>query len=180
MNFLKTMMLSTLLVTSAFGVEIDTAKSSLEWKASKVTGKHNGKVPLKSGNLEMKDGKVVGGEFVANIADFTVEDLSGEWADKFITHMKSEDFFEVKKYPTATMKIKSVKNGKATGDLTIRGKTNEVTFDMKESKGAYVGTLKFDRTKFDMIYGSKNFFKNIGDKAIHNEVVVDYKLVPKK
>lgn len=94
--------------------------------------------------------------------------------------MKSEDFFEVKKYPTAKMKIKSVKGNTATGDLTIKGKTNEVTFDMKESKGAYVGTLKFDRTKFDMIYGSNNFFKSLGDKAINDEVIVEYKLVPKK
>lgn len=180
MGIFKVLLLSTILVSSAFGAEIDTAKSVINWEGSKVTGKHNGKVPLKSGNLKMKDGKVVGGEFVANISDFTVEDLSGEWATKFITHMKSEDFFEVKKYPVATMKIKSVKNGKATGDLTIKGKTNEVTFDMKQVKGAYAGTLKFDRTKFDMIYGSKDFFKSIGDKAINNEVVLNYKLVPKK
>lgn len=180
MKFLKALMLSAVMVSSAFAVDLDTTKSVINWEASKITGKHHGKVPMKSGNLEMKDGKVVGGKFVASIADFTVEDLSGEWATKFITHMKSEDFFEVKKYPVATMKIKSVKNGKATGDLTIKGKTNEVTFDMKESKGAYIGTLKFDRTKFDMIYGSKDFFKNIGDKAIHNEVVLNYKLVLKK
>ena len=180
MNLLKSIILSTLLITSAFAAEIDTTKSILNWKASKVTGKHFGKVPMKSGSLEVKDGKVVGGEFVVSLADFTVEDLSGEWATKFITHMKSEDFFEVKKYPTATMKIKSVKGTKATGDLTIKGKTNEVTFDMKESKGEYVGTLKFDRTKFDMIYGSKNFFKSIGDKAINDEVAVEYKLVLKK
>lgn len=180
MKILKSMLLSAFLVTSAFAVDIDTSKSEFKWKGTKVTGEHYGKVPLKSGSLEIKDGKVVGGEFVANISDFTVEDLSGEWADKFINHMKSEDFFEVKKYPTARMKIKSVNGTKAVGDLTVKGKTNEVTFDMKKSKGAYVGTLKFDRTKFDMIYGSKNFFKSIGDKAIHDEVVVEYKLVPKK
>ena len=180
MNLLKSIILSVLLTSASFAVEIDTSKSILNWQASKVTGKHHGKVPMKSGNLEIKNGKVIGGEFVADLSDFTVEDLSGEWATKFITHMKSEDFFEVKKYPTAKMKIKSVKGTTATGDLTIKGKTNEVSFDMKESKGAYVGTLKFDRTKFDMIYGSKNFFKSIGDKAINDEVTVEYKLVPKK
>lgn len=180
MKLLKSILLSAVLTASAFAADIDTSKSELKWEGSKVTGKHYGKVPMKSGSLDMKDGKVVGGEFVANLSDFTVEDLSGEWATKFITHMKSDDFFEVKKYPTAKMKIKSVKGTKATGDLTIKGKTNEVTFDMKESNGAYVGTLKFDRTKFDMIYGSKNFFKSIGDKAINDEVVVEYKLVPKK
>lgn len=180
MNLIKSIIFTALLTTSVFAVEVDTNRSVLVWKGEKVTGKHYGKVPMKSGSLEMKDGKVVGGEFVASLTDFTVDDLSGEWATKFITHMKSEDFFEVKKYPTAEMKIKSVKGNTATGDLTIKGKTNEVTFDMKESKGAYVGTLKFDRTKFDMIYGSNNFFKSLGDKAINDEVIVEYKLVPKK
>lgn len=180
MNLLKSIILCFLLITSAFGVDIDTKKSELTWNASKVGSKHFGKVPMKSGSLKMKDGKIVSGEFMVSLEEFTIEDLSGKWATKFITHMKSEDFFEVKKYPNATMKIKSVKGSKAVGDLTIKGKTNEVTFDMKESKGTYVGTLKFDRTKFDMIYGSKDFFKSIGDKAINNEVVVEYKLVPKK
>lgn len=180
MKLIKSIFLIAALTTSAFAAEVDTSKSTFEWKASKVTGKHNGMVPLKSGSLEVKDGKVVGGEFVANLKDFTIIDLSGEWATKFITHMKSEDFFEVKKFPTAKMKIKSVKGTKATGDLTIKGKTNEVTFEMKESKGTYVGTLKFDRTKFDMKYGSNNFFKNLGDKAINDEVIVEYKLVLKK
>lgn len=174
LKFIQFMTLVALVVSSAFAADVDLAASSLKWKGTKVTGEHFGKVPLKSGKVELKDGKVTSGEFVADIAAFTVEDLSGEWATKFVTHMKSEDFFEVEKYPTAKLKIKSVKNDVATADLTIKGKTNEVKFAITEKGGVHSGVLKFDRTKFDMIYGSKNFFKSIGDKAIHDEVVVNF------
>ena len=34
--------------------------------------------------------------------------------------------------------------------------------------------MRFDRTKFDMIYKSGNFFKDIGDKAIHDEVILSF------
>ncbi len=177
---MRTLILAIIVtMTSALAADIDIAKSTLEWRASKISGKHNGRVPFKSGNLEVKNGKVVSGEVVANISEFTVEDISGEWADKFIKHVKNDDFFDVKKYPIATLKIKSVKGNTATGDLTIKAKTNEVTFSMKKEGKSYIGKLTFDRTKFDMIYGSKNFFKNLGDKVIHNEVTLDYKLVLK-
>lgn len=179
MKALKLVLLGLLSIGSVFAADIDTAQSTLEWKASKVSGKHNGKVPFKSGSLEMKDGKVISGEFVANISDFTVTDLSGKWATKFINHMKSDAFFDTKKHPIATLKITSVKGNKATGDLTIKGKTNKITFPMKKSGKTYSGEFTFDRTKFDMIYGSKNFFQNLGDKAIDNEVTLNYTLVLK-
>ena len=135
---------------------------------------------LKEGNVTMKDGKLATGNFVVDMKSFTVEDLKGEWADKFITHLKSKDFFTVDKHPTSSLKIKSVKGKKVTADLTIKGKTNEVKFDLKQEGNAYSGVLKFDRTKFDMIYGSGDFFKGLGDKVINNEVKVDFKFVVKK
>ncbi|MAZ50097.1 MAG: lipid-binding protein [Halobacteriovoraceae bacterium] len=165
---------------SAFGADVDLKKSEFKWEGSKVTGKHHGKVPLKSGVVQMKDGKITGGEFVADLTAFTVTDLEGEWADKFLGHMKSGDFFEVEKYPTSKLVIKSVKGKKVTADLTVKDKTNQVTFDMTQKGNEYTGQLIFDRTKFGMIYGSGDFFKNLGDKMINNEVKVDFKFVVKK
>ncbi len=165
--------------TTAFGEAIDLKASSLQWKGTKVTGEHTGKLSFKSGEVKMKDGKLTGGNFVVDVNSLTVEDLKGEWATKFIGHMKSKDFFEVEKHPTASMKIKKVADGKITADLTIKGKTNEVTFPFKKEGKIYSGKLEFDRTKFDMVYGSGDFFKNLGDKMIHNEVKLDYKFVVK-
>jgi len=180
LKMMQLMTLTALFAASAFATDVDLKSSDLTWHGSKVTGKHSGKIPLKSGSVELKDGKIASGEFVADLTSFTITDLEGEWATKFLTHMKSGDFFEVEKYPTAKIVIKSVKGNKATADLTIKGKTNEVKFDINEKAGKYAGTLEFDRTKFDMIYGSKSFFKSIGDKAIDNEVKVEFAFSVKK
>jgi polyisoprenoid-binding protein YceI len=172
------LLLALLLSTSAMA-SIDLTKSEFKWKGKKVAGEHFGKVPLKSAQLVEENGQIKSGEFVIDLTQLTVEDIQGEWADKLKGHLKSGDFFDVEKYPTATLKIKSVKGTKVTADMTIKGKTNPVTFDFKKDGKAYVGKLEFDRTKFDMIYNSGNFFKDLGDKAIENTVSVDFKVVQK-
>ncbi len=179
-KMMQLLLVASLTLTSAFAADIDTSKSTLKWLGTKITGKHFGKVPFKSGKVELKKGKIVSGEFVADLNAITIEDIQGEWATKFLGHIKNEDFFEVKKYPTAKLKIKSVKGNTATASLTIKDKTNDVKFDIKETKGVYSGVLKFDRTKFGMIYDSGDFFKGLGDKTIHNEVKVDFSFVVKK
>lgn len=166
---------------SAVAVEVDVEKSEFKWTASKVTGKHYGTVPIKKAELKTnKKGKVKGGEFILDLKNFTVDDLSGKWKEKFLTHMKSADFFEVTEHEDPKLVLTKLKNGKAKGELTIKGKTNTVKFPYTFKDGVYAGALKFDRTKFDMKYGSKSFFKSLGDKAIDNEVVVDFKVALKK
>ena len=51
-------------------------------------------------------------------------------------HLKTPDFFDAEKFPTITFRSKKIspsggKNYKATGDLTIRGATREVTLDIE-------------------------------------------------
>ena len=179
LKFIQLLTLAFLVVSSAFAADVDLKKSTLKWTGTKVTGKHYGKIYLKSAKVEEKDGKLTGGEFVVDMKNFTVDDLSGEWEKKFLAHIKNEDFFTVDKYPTSKLKIKSVKGDKVTADLTIKDKTNEVKFDLKKSGKTYKGTLKFDRTKFGMVYGSGDFFKGLGDKMIHNEVTVEVEIVTK-
>lgn len=168
-----------LTLSTSFAADIDLKKSTLKWQGTKVTGKHFGKIYFKKGNVDLKEGKISGGDFVVDMKTFTVDDLKGEWATKFSGHMKSKDFFTVDKYPTAKLKIKSIKGNKVTADLTIKNKTNEVKFDLLNKGKAYSGILKFDRTKFGMVYGSGDFFKGLGDKLIHNEVTVDFNFTVK-
>lgn len=178
---IKSLFITTVLtVSSVFAGNVDLEQSNFKWNGSKITGsKHFGKVPMKSANVVMKDGKLTGGTFVADIAGITTDDLDGMMAKKLIGHLKSKDFFVVEEYPTSTLKIKSVKGNTVTADLTVKDKTNEVKFDVKKVGKKYSGVLKFDRTKFGMIYGSGDFFKNLGDKVINNEVSVDFTFVVK-
>ncbi len=161
----------------AFATDIDLNKSQFNWHATKVTGKHDGTISLKSAKLELDGDKIKGGEFIIDMNSITVDELTGEWHEKFLTHMKSTDFFDIQKFPEAKLVIKKVNGDKIDADLTIKGKTNPVTFKIAKKAKEFTGVLKFNRTKFDMIYGSGSFFKNLGDKVIHDEVVLDFKVV---
>ncbi len=172
-------LLSLLVFSLAWATEVDTTKSKFEWLGTKVTGKHNGTISLKRANLELDRGEVKGGEFIMDMNSITNTDQTGEWHDKLLTHLRSADFFDVQKFPEAKLVVTKVEGDKVNADLTIKGKTNPVTFKVVKKDSEYAGELKFDRTKFDMIYGSGNFFKNLGDKMIHNEVTVSFKVIAK-
>lgn len=161
---------------------VDAATSQLTWKATKKVGAgHYGPLKLKSHTAKFNDkGEFVSGEFVADLTSFDVTDLQGEWRDKFLTHVKSADFFEVEKFPTATLVVSEVKGETAKGKLTIKGKTQDVSFPIKKSSTGYQGALVFDRTQFGVIYGSGNFFKELAaDKIINNDVSIEFALAVK-
>ena len=159
-----------------------TVKSSFDWSATKKIGKgHGGKISLKSYKIEMAGDMLANAEFIMDMSSFTVEDLDGKWEKKFLTHIKSDDFFDIKKFPVSKLVLnKQTKAGVVSGKLTIKDKTNPVTIKYKKSGTSYTGTLIFDRTKYDMIYGSGNFFKELAaDKIINNDVTLKFNLTIK-
>ncbi len=156
---------------------VDLAKSEFKWVGKKIAGPHSGIVPLKSASLVVEKDQIKGGEFVIDLTQLTVTDLEGDMKGKLEGHLKSPDFFNVEKFPTATLRVKSANKNTVKADLTIKGKTHPVKFAVKQEGTTYTGVLKFDRTKFDMIYNSGNFFKDLGDKVINNEVTVEFKVV---
>ncbi len=163
--------------TAAFGATVDATRSVFTWTGSKVTGSfHTGNLSPVSSAIDVENGRLVGGTVVLDLRTFTVTDLQGRWAVKFLTHMKSTDFFDVAAHPTATLTMTAVANGRASGTLTIRGKSAPVTFPVAERNGGYFGSMVFDRTKFGMIYKSGNFFADLGDKVINDEVKVDFEV----
>ena len=164
--------------------EVNVSESKITWKGYKVTGSHEGTIDLKSGHLEMDGNKLTGGEFVVDMTSITNLDMApGEGKEKLEGHLKSDDFFGVENHPTAKLVITSAesmnKNSYSVkGDLTIKGKTNPVTFVVSIYENKATATLKVDRAKYDVRYGSGSFFDNLGDKAIYDEfdLVVDLAL----
>jgi polyisoprenoid-binding protein YceI len=153
---------------------VDTAKSKVVWKGYKVTGSHTGTINIQSGSLEFKEDKLVGGNFVIDMTSITCTDLEGEYKGKLEGHLKSDDFFAVQSYKTANLVFTKVKStGKnsymVTGDMTIKGNTNPVTFEMSIYGNKATANLKIDRSKFDVQYGSTSFFEGLKDKAIYDE-----------
>jgi len=160
--------------------EVKTETSTITWKAYKVTGSHYGTVDLKSGSLVFDGDKLTGGEFEADMTTLVATDLEGESKGKLEGHLKSDDFFGTEKHTAAKLVFTKVEpTGKnsyeVTGDLTIKGVSKPVTFDVSVYGSKATATVKVDRTAYDIKYGSGSFFDNLGDKAIYDEfdLVVD-------
>lgn len=164
---------------SVQAAEVDATASQFKWTGKKVTGQHYGTLPIKSSKVKVDKGKVSSGEFVLDITKLTVDDLKGEYKTKFLTHMKSKDFFNVEKWATAKLVITKLDGKVAHGELTIKDKTNKVKIPYTQKNNVFSGQLKFDRTKYGMIYGSGDFFKGLGDKMIYNDVTLDFKVTVK-
>ncbi len=165
---------------------VDVTKSTITWEGKKFAGSHNGTVGLTSGTLAFNGKKLAEGGFIANMT--TIKD-----ADKnagLEKHLKADDFFGVDKFPAANFVIKKVTgngaNVNVTGDLTIKGITNSITFpatiawNADNTVTATADKITIDRTKFGVQYKSKSVFSNIGDNFIYDEFTLAVKLIAKK
>lgn len=154
---------------------INVAGSTITWKGYKVTGMHEGTVKFKSGNLDVQNGVIKGGEFTIDMSTINCTDLSGKGKESLEGHLKSDDFFGVAKNPTASIKFKKVVATNLTGDyritadITIKNTTKEIKFNANAKDGVATASIKLDRSDFDVRYGSGSFFDDLGDKTIYDE-----------
>lgn len=163
---------------------VDTSKSSIEWFAAKITGKHNGTINLKSGSLLFEENKLVGGEFVVDMTTIVCVDLKDkiELKKRFETDLNSDNFFSVKNFPESSFKITSINTiapnkYKVTGDLTIRGITLENSCILQFENNKAQGSLVVDRTKYGMTLRSGSFFENLGNRVVYDEFEIKLSLV---
>lgn len=177
--------------------------SLIDWEGYKPTGKHHGTINISSGELMVKDGNLVGGEFVIDMKSIVNIDLEdAEYNAKLVGHLKSADFFEVETYPTAKFVISEVKaadsiqinlekaKGKVvpthtiTGNLTIKSITKSISFNSMVSVNgdnfeARTNQFFIDRNEWAVKYGSRKFFDDLKDKFINDEMGIGIKLVAK-
>jgi polyisoprenoid-binding protein YceI len=169
--------------------EVKPSDSRVHWKGSKVGSSHDGTVGIKSGNITLEGTDLKSLNVVIDMQNMTNDDLSGEWRDKLLAHLKNDDFFAVDKFPESKIvstKVESLGNNKfkVTGDMTIKDKTQEVVFDvdLATQNNNLTGKTKFtfDRTKYGVQYNSGSFFKNLGDKLILDDVEMTVDIVASK
>ncbi len=161
----------------------DIISTTLKWKARKVSGEHFGMVKLMEGKLTIQNNRIVGGNFVINMESITVDDIkSPEWNKKLLDHLWSDDFFSVGSYKIALLSnIKSEKftadKATVTGDLTIKGITKPITFEVVRNGNIFTSKITVDRTLYNIRYGFGKFFQSLGDNMIYDEFILDVKLV---
>ncbi|WP_046368658.1 YceI family protein [Flavihumibacter petaseus] len=169
---------------------IDTTASLVEWAGTKPIGTHTGTFHLSTGNFSVENGQLKAGSFTIDINSLNNLDMkAGEGKEKLEGHLKSADFFDATKYPTAKFEITSVEplaNDSAathqiSGNLTLKDSTKNVTFPAKVvvAENGVKATAKFsiDRTQWGLFYGND---KSLGDKFIRPEVDITLNIAANK
>ena len=111
-----------------------------------------------------------------------VEDLTGSSKNYLEKHLKSNDFFSVKKHNQSTLiitdsKLIELNKHMVNGILKIKGIENKISFEMNMTDNSSIySNLTFDRTKYDVRFRSGNFFQNLGDKLIYDDIELEVSL----
>ena len=170
--------------TAAVTYSIVADSSTVSWKGTMVKMySHFGTVKLSEGTATVTGGKLSAGSFTVDLKTITPLD-SGYTKDRpkegLVGHLSAPDFFATDSFPTATFVIKSVEGNTATGDLTVRGKTNEekvtdlvVVADSTSLSAS--GKLVFNRQKYGVAYKA-----TMKDMVLADEIEVSVALKGKK
>ena len=172
--FLALIFLYSFTAAEAQSKKIDVSKSIITWTGKKITGEHEGTIKFKEGELVFKNNKVTGGNFIADMTTLNNTDQTGSSKAKLEGHLKSDDFFGIYNFKTAILTFKNVtsKNNNTytvIANLTIKGISHPIIFDLIIKGNTATANLKIDRTKYDIKYGSGSYFDDLGDKTIYDE-----------
>ena len=178
----------------AVDYNVDTATSVVNWKGGKTFDDinkpeegHYGVVKLKEGTVKVNNGVLEAGKFVADFTSFESKDLDAdaESKGKLDGHLKSADFLDVEKFPTATFEITAVKpveggdyNSEVSGNLDFRGTPKNVTFKANVTVDANGVTIKSEEFGINR----KDFgitFVGGGGSIVKDEVLLQVDLTAK-
>jgi len=175
-------------------MKVEPSSASLKWEGSKPAGKHYGKVNMTEAELRVEKGALIGGKFVVDLKTMTCEDLDAENGGKLVGHLLSPDFFNADTFQTASFEITGVEllpeptaegyTHKVSGNMTIKNITKGIAFNaminVTEESVMAKSNFSIERTQFNLVYGSKTVFKDLGDKFIDDEFKLEFDLTAKK
>jgi rhodanese-related sulfurtransferase len=172
---------------------VDLSESSIEWSGRNLLKKHHGRIGWRSGQLEFAHGQLIGGRVVVELNNIVCFDLRGtEWHDVLINHLQSDDFFDVERFPEALLVINGARriddaslgqpNLEITADLTLKGVSAPLKFlavagVTPDGKAAAQAVLSFDRTRWNVLYGSGRFFGRLGMHLVNDLIELEVKIV---
>jgi len=158
--------------------------STISWKGTMVKMySHFGTIKLTEGSITLTGGKLSGGNFTVDMKSINPLD-SGYTKDRpkenLIGHLSSPDFFATDSFPTATFVVKSVEGNTATGDLTLRGKTNtekvtDIVITSDSSNVTASGKLVINRQKYGAAYKA-----TMKDMVLSDDIEISVALKGKK
>ena len=166
---------------------VDTQRSIIHWKGTKFWGmrSHEGILRLKEGSLTVVDGQIVAGRFVIDMTTIEVTDIPKSDPvprKRLRDHLIHEDFFFVKRFPTAVFDITAVRaesqdRHEMVGRLTMRGVTHEIRFTSKipvltATEMQATASLSIDRQHWGVAYRGSRLTNDLVDDEIHLQIVL--------
>lgn len=167
-------------------LEVDLKKSIVRWSGAAAFSDYNqkGTIMLDQIDFKVEKDKIVELNAIANM-----QSLYNEYSD-LTNHLKSEDFFDVQKYPMASFQsleniyLNNNQKGILEGKLRIKDSEKVVSFNYEVR---YIGKeilLKikgnFNRTDFKINHNSPSLFKDLKDNAISDTVYFQTEIYFKK
>ena len=167
-------LLFTSLTFQSFGQikKINIEKSLLNWtgKAAFSSYTLTGHINPKRGEIEIKSDSIIALTIVIDM-----KSISHEYKD-LVKHLKSKDFFDVKKFEEAYFELTKpsvIKDNIAvlTGNMTIKNVTHQesITINLQDNYNSISFNVLLDRTKYGIKFNSPNFFKKLKENAIADE-----------
>jgi len=162
--------------------KVNAEKSTVYWLGKKITGEHYGYIKILNGEMSIENNQIKSGSFTIDMNSMTCTDIKDESMNKkLLGHLKSDDFFGTSEHPSAQLEVISsseFKSNKCTvkGKLTIKGKTEIITFEVNKAQSNYTAKLEIDRSKYDVRYGSTSFFDSLGNRAIDDIFTLEVNL----
>jgi polyisoprenoid-binding protein YceI len=157
------------------------ADSKVSFVGAKITRKHDGSFGKFSGTVQVRDGDAAKSNVVVEIDMSTVS----VDADKLTAHLRTPDFFDVAKYPTARFTSTAVRAGgengaihTVSGNLELHGVTKAISFpatirltaDQVDADAEFA----INRKDFGIVY------PGMPDDLIKDEVLIKLQVHAKK
>ncbi len=141
-----------------FSQKINTLESEVAFTIGNMFGSVEGKIDGMKGTIKFDPSNLSLSSFNVCIDPISI-DTENEKRDN---HLKSQDFFHVKKYTTICFVSKSIirkgKTYQTTGELTLHGVTNTITIPFEVSKSndkiTFTGDLEINRFDYELEYGN--------------------------
>jgi rhodanese-related sulfurtransferase len=175
---------------------IDMEKSAVEWIGRNINNRHHGRISISGGEVVLAGGLPVSGSFVLDMTTITNLDLQDEgWRGMLHRHLKSEDFFDVERYPTATFELRGataitgatpgIPNVELGGLLTVKGTARSLCFPaiiapQEDGTVKAHAALDLDRTLWDVRYGSGKFYERLGMHLVNDLISIELFIVAGK
>ena len=164
---------------------VSVEESTIEWQGFKPTGSHKGTINIASGEFNVSENEIHGGSFLIDMNSIKESESNA----RLEGHLKSADFFDAEKFPNSSFEITSLeeKDGQTmlSGNLIIKDIENNISFPVTTAHENDALTLSsevftINRSKWNVRYGSKSFFDDLGDKFINDDIELKITVKAKK